>query len=101
MNFFVDKKIITKLRVAKRALFESHIKEYNSKCLAGTRINSQCHIKQWAKDMNGKSIFWLNGIANIKKSIIAQIIARLFANKDHFDASFFFKERQRQLWYCK
>ena len=72
----VDKKIdIAKLLVAKGASFDSRIEEYNLKCLANIRVELQRQIKQWAKDMNGKSIFWLNSMAGTGKSTIAWTVA--------------------------
>ena len=52
----------------------------------------QCQIKEWAKDANGKPIFWLNGMAGTGKSTIARTVARSFADKGHLGASFFFKK---------
>ena len=89
----VDRKInIAKLPVAKGASFDSHIEEHNSKCLANTRVELQRRIKEWAKDMNGKPIFWLNGMAGTGKSTIARTVAQSFADEGHLGASFFFKK---------
>jgi hypothetical protein len=49
-------------------------------------------ITTWASDKEGKSIFWLSGIAGTRKSTIARIIAHLFANHRQLGASFFFKK---------
>ena len=88
-----DRKIeIARLPVAKRVTFDSHIEEHSSKCLADTRVELQRQITEWAKDVNGKAIFWLNGMAGIGKSTIARTVARSFADKGHFGASFFFKK---------
>ncbi|MCJ1346929.1 hypothetical protein MMC31_005149, partial [Peltigera leucophlebia] len=80
-----------KLPVAKGASFDSHIEEHDSKCLANTRVELQRQVKEWAKDRNGKPIFWLNGMAGSEKSTIARAIARLFADEGQLGASFFFK----------
>ena len=89
----VDRKIdIAKLPVAKGASFDSHIEEHNSKCLPDTRVELQRQIKEWAKDVNGRSIFWLNGMAGTGKSTIARTVARSFADEGHLGASFFFKK---------
>jgi Mrp family chromosome partitioning ATPase len=42
--------------------------------------------------MNGKSIFWLSGMAGTGKSTIARTIAQLFASRGQLGASFFFKK---------
>ena len=81
-----------KLPVATGASFDSHIEEHNSKCLANTRVEMQRRIKDWAKDTNGKHIFWLNGMAGTGKSTIARTVARSFADEGHLGASFFFKK---------
>ena len=81
-----------KLPIAKGASFDSHIEEHNSGCLANTRVELQRQIKEWAKDRNGKPIFWLNGMAGTGKSTIARTIARLFADEGQLGASFFFKK---------
>ncbi len=89
----IDKKInIAKLPVAKGASFDSHIEEHNSKCLPDTRVELQRRIKEWAKEVNGKPIFWLNGMAGTGKSTIARTVAGLFADEGHLAASFFFKK---------
>ena len=89
----IDRKIdIAKLPVAKGASFDSHIEEHNSKCLPDTRVELQRQIKEWAKEVNGKPIFWLNGMAGTGKSTIARTVARSFADEGHLGASFFFKK---------
>ncbi|MCJ1348728.1 hypothetical protein MMC31_006961 [Peltigera leucophlebia] len=81
-----------KLPVAQGASFDSHKEEHNPKCLANTRVELQRRIKEWAKDVNGKPIFWLNGMAGTGKSTIARTVARSFADEGHLGASFFFKK---------
>ena len=89
----VDRKIdIAKLPVAKGASFDSHVEEHNSKCLPDIRVELKRQIKEWAKDVNGKPVFWLNGIIGTGKSTIARTVARSFADKGHLGASFFFKK---------
>jgi len=50
------------------------------------------HIKGWATDQSGKSVFWLNGAAGTGKSTIARTVARAFADQQLLGASFFFKK---------
>ncbi|OCK79260.1 hypothetical protein K432DRAFT_252439, partial [Lepidopterella palustris CBS 459.81] len=88
----IDQKInLAKLPIAKGASFDSHMEEHNAKCLPNTRTELQHHIMKWAKDRNGKPIFWLNGMAGTGKSTIARTIAQLFADQRQLGASFFFK----------
>lgn len=89
MNLVID---FAKLPIAKGASFDSHLEEHNAKCLANTRVELQRQIKEWAKDNNGKLIFWLNGMAGTGKSTIARTVARSFADKGQLGASFFFKK---------
>ena len=81
-----------KLPTANGASFDSHIEEHNSRCLANTRVVLQHQIKEWAKDGNGKPIFWLNGMAGTGKSTIARTVARSFSDEGQLGASFFFKK---------
>lgn len=83
---------LSKLPIAKGASFDSHMEEHNAGCLANTRVELQRQIKNWAKDENGKHIFWLNGMAGTGKSTIARTVARLFAKEGQLGASFFFKK---------
>ncbi len=81
-----------KLPIAKGASFDSHVEEHNSRCLTNTRVVLQGQIKEWAKDENGKPIFWLNGMAGTGKSTIARTVAQSFADEGQLGASFFFKK---------
>jgi hypothetical protein len=81
----------TKLPIAKGASFDSHMDEHNASCLENTRVELLHQISAWVKDNNGKTIFWLNGMAGTGKSTIARTVAQSFANQDMLGASFFFK----------
>ena len=88
-----DRKInIAKLPIAKGASFDLHIEEHNSKCFENTRVELQLQIMEWAKDVNGKPIFWLNDMAGTRKSTIARTISRSFADEGHLGSSFSFKK---------
>src|SRR5579862_2444811 len=89
----LDQKLdLTKLPIAGGASFDSHMEEHNARCLPNTRTELLCHIRKWARDKNGKPIFWLSGMAGTGKSTIARTIARSFARQDQLGASFFFKK---------
>lgn len=47
---------------------------------------------EWAKNRDGKHIFWLSGMAGTGKSTIARTVAQSFAVKGQLGASFFFKK---------
>ena len=89
---FHQKLDLTKLRIAKGASFDSHMEEHNARCLPNTRTELLHHIGKWAKDKDGKPIFWLSGMAGTGKSTIARTIAQSFAHRGQLGASFFFKK---------
>ncbi|KAI9785549.1 MAG: hypothetical protein M1839_009290 [Geoglossum umbratile] len=80
------------LPIAKGASFDSHMEEHNARCLPNTRTELLHHIREWAKDENGKPIFWLKGMAGTGKSTIARSVAQSFADQRQLAASFFFKK---------
>ena len=82
---------LAKLPVAGGASFDSHVEEHNGTCLEKTRVELQYQIMEWAKDRDGKHIFWLSGMAGTGKSTIARTVAQSFVNKGQLGASFFFK----------
>ena len=83
---------LAKLPVAGGASFDSHMEEHNGICLEHTRVELQHQVMEWAKDRDGKQIFWLSGMAGTGKSTIARTVARLFADKGQPGGSFFFKK---------
>jgi type II secretory pathway predicted ATPase ExeA len=83
---------LTALPVAMGAHFNSHTEEHNARCLPNTRTELLEEIKTWANDKEGKSIFWLSGMAGTGKSTIARTIAQSFADREQLGASFFFKK---------
>jgi hypothetical protein len=47
-------------------------------------------IYTWANDENGRTIFFLNGLAGTGKSTVARTVARYYFDKQRLGASFFF-----------
>lgn len=82
---------LNRLPVAVGALFDSYEERSNPECLQGTRVELLDEINEWAKDLNTKSIFWLNGMAGTGKSTISRTLSRSFHELGHLGASFFFK----------
>jgi hypothetical protein len=80
------------LAIAEGASYNSHNEEHNARCLLNTRTELLNEITTWANDKEGKSIFWLSGMAGTGKSTIARTIAQSFANRRQLGASFFFKK---------
>ena len=58
-------------------------------CLRGTRESGLDGIMRWAKDSQERRVFWLNGLAGIGKSTIAQTFSQIVAEDGTLGASFF------------
>jgi NACHT domain len=82
---------LVKLPSAEGAAFDSYADELDARCHHKTRIELRNQIKQWTSDPQGKSIFWLCGVAGTGKSTIARTVAQTFADEEVLAASFFFK----------
>ena len=88
----IDQKLdLARLPIALGASYDSHTEEHNARCLLNTRTALLQDIANWAQDKDGKSIFWLSGMAGTGKSTIARTIAESFASHNQLGASFFFK----------
>jgi hypothetical protein len=83
---------LTALPAAIGASFNSHNEEHNARCLPNTRTKLLDEITTWANSKDGKSIFWLSGMAGTGKSTIARTVAQTFSNCGQLGASFFFKK---------
>ncbi|KAL7792058.1 hypothetical protein V8C37DRAFT_381464 [Trichoderma ceciliae] len=83
--------VLSKLRVAEAATFDSSVDGEESFCLQGTRSHIIEQIQQWSVSPNSRSVFWLNGMAGTGKSTISRTIAQSFADAGVLGASFFFK----------
>jgi len=58
-------------------------------CMKGTRREVLLQIEQWSKDEQDKRVFWLNGLAGIGKSTIAQTFAETCFADGNLGGSFF------------
>ena len=58
-------------------------------CLKGTRITILDEIERWTRDFNKPPVYWLNGLAGMGKSTIAQTIAERTFAEGRLGASFF------------
>jgi NACHT domain len=67
----------------------SHLAGQRTRCLPGTRTEILRIIEDWIKDPTARRVYWLNGIAGIGKTTIAQTIAELASDIRILGASFF------------
>ncbi|KAL7933019.1 hypothetical protein V8C35DRAFT_306054 [Trichoderma chlorosporum] len=86
-----QKIVLSKLRVADAATFDSSTDGEESFCLKGTRNHIITQIREWSTNASSQSIFWLNGMAGTGKSTISRTMAQSFAERNMLGASFFFK----------
>ncbi|EED12794.1 wd40 protein, putative [Talaromyces stipitatus ATCC 10500] len=84
-------KVIAKLPYAKGSTFDSFDGALDSRCHPETRIDLRRQIKEWAENGQGKSIFWLKGMAGTGKSTISRTVAESLEKEGKLGASFFFK----------
>ena len=82
---------LEKIPSAQGAAFDAYTDELSTKCHPDTRIDLLHQIREWAKDPQGKCIFWLKGMAGTGKSTISRTVAQSFSNDGQLGASFFFK----------
>src|SRR6266480_4442882 len=82
--------VLEKIPSAPGAAFDSFTDELNARCHPDTRVGLLHQIREWAKDRQGKCIFWLEGMAGTGKSTISRTVAHTFASQKRLGASFFF-----------
>lgn len=84
-----------RLRVVEGAMFDAYGQIHHG-CHPATRVDLLATIQDWAQQLGGKSIFWLNGGAGTGKSTISWTVAKWLADQGSrgvvdLGASFFFK----------
>ncbi|KAL8299079.1 hypothetical protein RB593_009133 [Gaeumannomyces tritici] len=92
VNNLVTQTYLHKLPVAKGAAFDAEANEHDPSCHPATRVDLLADIRRWIEDPNGKSIFWLHGMAGTGKSTISRTVAKTLAYTEVPSASFFFKK---------
>lgn len=90
---------MTSMRHAKAASYRSGRKDAPEQCFEGTRTEILLDIKAWLNNRaaDAPPFFWLNGIAGIGKSTIAQTIAAQAGRDQQLGASFFCSRREDDL----
>jgi hypothetical protein len=86
---------LSKLPVAAGAAFNSYQDELDARCHPETRVAMLRDIYNWADNVNGETIFWINGMAGTGKSTISRTVAQTFSDRGQLGASFFFKRGER------
>ncbi|EED17202.1 wd40 protein, putative [Talaromyces stipitatus ATCC 10500] len=79
------------LPIAAGAEFGTYMDQHEAECLPGTRTELLDDIQKWAVSLEGKCMFWLNGLAGTGKSTISRTVAKSFQKQGLLGASFFFK----------
>jgi hypothetical protein len=82
--------VLDKLPVAAAASFNSFDNQKWPGCLPETRVELLSEIASWAKGLDEKSVFWLDGAAGTGKSTIAVSVARACYEQGRLGGSFFF-----------
>ncbi|KAF1817615.1 hypothetical protein P152DRAFT_463702 [Eremomyces bilateralis CBS 781.70] len=72
--------VLNSLPTAKDAPFNTYQRQHDPTCLPDTRVDLLQEIYDWADGQDGRSIFWLNGLAGTGKCF----------DEKHLGASFFF-----------
>ena len=82
----VESTILNNLRPAQKAEYRHGNR---NPCLKGTRITILDEIERWTRDFDKPPVYWLNGLAGMGKSTIAQTIAERTFAAGQLGASFF------------
>lgn len=80
---------LDRLPYADGAAFDSKQRECEPQCIPDTRVDLLRQLQEWTISQ-GKSVFWLNGMAGTGKSTVARTIAQELSNLKRLGASFFF-----------
>lgn len=88
-------KVELNLQIVEDAAFDGYGQTHQG-CHPKTRVEVLQSIRDWAQDINGESVFWLNGMAGTGKSTISWTISKWLKELGSggpivLGASFFFK----------
>ena len=82
---------LSKLPIADGAFYNSFAEQHEDECLPGTRTELLECVMDWGASPDGRSIFWLSGMAGTGKSTISRTVAKSLQAQNMLGASFFFK----------
>ncbi|KAL6811852.1 WD40-repeat-containing domain protein [Trichoderma camerunense] len=82
--------LLARLPRANGAAFNAGSREFDLKCLPGTRVEILDQIRIWSDDPHSNCIFWLSGMVGTGKSTISRTVANIFAKQNRLAGSFFF-----------
>ncbi|KAH0539082.1 hypothetical protein FGG08_004380 [Glutinoglossum americanum] len=89
-NSIEQDELLSKLPRADGAAINSYARQHEPSCLRDTRVDLLRQLREWSSDLQGKCVFWLNGMAGTGKSTIARTVAREASKQNLLGASFFF-----------
>jgi hypothetical protein len=72
-----------------KAAFHNHA-DAPSACLEGTRVQLLDDIAKWMADTNGKTVYWLTGVAGTGKSTVAKSVVDMASKEKYLVVTFFF-----------
>ncbi|KAI9775820.1 MAG: hypothetical protein M1839_000871 [Geoglossum umbratile] len=84
--------LLSKLPRAYGAAINSYPRQHEPSCLPDTRVDLFRQLSEWNNNLQGKCLFWLNGMAGTGKSTIARTVAREGSEQNRLGASFFFSK---------
>jgi hypothetical protein len=80
---------LLKLLAPVKTAFHNHA-DAPSACLQGTRVQLLDDIAKWMADTNGKTVYWLTGVAGTGKSTVAKSVVDMASKERYLVVTFFF-----------
>jgi hypothetical protein len=80
---------LLKLLAPVKTAFHNHA-DAPSACLEGTRVQLLDDIAKWMADTNGKTVYWLTGVAGTGKSTVAKSVVDMASKEKYLVVTFFF-----------
>jgi hypothetical protein len=80
---------LLKLLAPVKTAFHNHA-DAPSACLEGTRVQLLDDIAKWMADTNGKTVYWLTGVAGTGKTTVAKSVVDMATKEKYLVVTFFF-----------